>query len=358
MANRNNMFDSNITEWTDGEVLYANDLNDTFNANITTIVPGDGSDGSRSITTNTDEGTSIDVNYTNLTIDAGVTWTVGSNSIIRVSGTLTLNGTIEVDTGAAGGAGGTQDGDGGDGGGCVYIGCATIVVGSSGQITATGQNGTDGTGSPTDANENSNDGTGGTLYGHSYSELGGKSDNTSNSTVTPYDLSFVPREAYLLNANRFIECVKNDVLSGGGGSGGQHRGWHPGGAGGACLYIPGGNGGSGINGDGDSSDTVSGGGGGGAGGVVFLFYNSQTTISNLTVQVNGGNGGAGGFLSVSGIDEQGGGGGGGAGGIAVLKGPSCDTITFTANGGSGGAGVGNAEDGTSGTDGIPFYLKT
>ena len=139
------------TDWIDGESTIHTDLNDTFNAmsdlQASAFIYGTGSDGASTISVNTT--ISADKNYTNLTVNAGVTLTVDCSTgpiVIRVSNTLTCNGTIkgEGQTGGAATAGATFDtsgvvlasGAGGKAGGVLFVRAKTIA--GSGTIHCNG----------------------------------------------------------------------------------------------------------------------------------------------------------------------------------------------------------------------------
>jgi hypothetical protein len=90
------------TDWNDGEVLYADDLNDTFDETIKLSEFGDGSDGELNLTSGTTNLSGNRVyNYTSVNIDAGATLSttdqnkpiiILSQEDVTIEGTINLNG--------------------------------------------------------------------------------------------------------------------------------------------------------------------------------------------------------------------------------------------------------------------------
>lgn len=68
-------------------------------------VYGDGSAGDLVISSNTAlSSDSLDLQYDNITINSGVTWTVPSGTFLRCTGSITINGTLRVSNGSPGGS--------------------------------------------------------------------------------------------------------------------------------------------------------------------------------------------------------------------------------------------------------------
>lgn len=344
---------------------------------------GDGSDGDVTISSNTDLGTDNHKQYKNLTIDAGVTLSGDSPFLVRCTGTLTLNGTIEGNeiTATVGGVNGIPGGDGGDGGqsgGVIIIFCNAIA--GTGTINADGLVGADGDDGITSgagiaggagndginefsslaiigdeintANDISGNGGGGGTIGGGGGD-GGTSGTGSIRAVG--QLSIIER---IINS---IKMLENGWASGSGGAGASSSGSatnrNGGGGGGGSSSggdVIGATGGAG--GSGGSLDGQSGGGGAGAGGtggyVLLLVKTGDITAITITCDgANGGNGGSGTHATNSGA---GGGGAGGAGGtIAIFMATGAtDNSTKTVTGGTGGVTgtTGNA-GGTGGSGG-------
>lgn len=100
-------------DWIDGEVLYADDLNDNFNELLDLLEFGDGSDGALNVssgTTNLDGERVYD--FTSVTISSGATLSTNDQNkpiIIRSQGDVTIEGTIDLD--GKGGRGGMKEAD-------------------------------------------------------------------------------------------------------------------------------------------------------------------------------------------------------------------------------------------------------
>ncbi len=292
---------------------------------------GDGSDGSVTISVDTDLGTANFKQYQDLTINAGVNLTGNSPLVILVKGTLTLNGTIHQNgKGNAGGAGGGFGGVGGNGGGVLIVICNAIA--GTGTLSANGANG--GAGSGGAASANGSDSTDGSSPVQTVT--GSRGRGNSAGTGGPASTAFATVDIALGTA-----LVTSFTIPGGGG----------GGMGGA-------------------SSNAGGGGGGGPGGIVILVVNGATT--GITITVNGGVGGnasgnlnqpggggsggacggAGGAGGNGGAGGAGPGGGGGAGVIIVYA--TSDITTKQVNGGA--AGTGGNAGAVAGTAGITRSL--
>lgn len=245
---------------------------------------GDGSDGALAMASNTVSSV-VNHQYTDVTINAGVTWTVPSGTVIRCTGSFTNNGTISVGTYAEGGRHGT-----------IAAGQLTAQAGAAhpGIGTSSASNGAFGTNAST-------------TYG------GGESGG--------------------LSASQARQILKPGPLGGGGGGAGFLSGASGGGT--VTVLCKGAvvnNGTISANG---ASTLVTLGDGGGGGGIVILA--SQTSVTNSasgTINVKGGNGSA----SMGSAGAGGGGGGGWSHFIAPVI-SSVGTIDFSA--GLGGAATTN-----------------
>lgn len=333
-------------EWpkVDGDILYGTEVS---RFSVGTFDYGDGSDGAKTISADTEETAILEANYTNLTIDSTKTWTLKSPSLIKVSGTLTINGDIVVNkslTGGIKGSGGScsgSGGNGGDAGGVVFIYAKTIIAGSGAGITASGTDGGDATAGVDGGTDNGNAGTdaGTSIFtGATQSNsngLGGNNGRTSTTSITGAIATEKYFGIYSL-MKPFLITLDTSSAGGGGGEGGSDSGGGcgagSGGSGGGC----GGAGGKGGNGSASANDSAGGGGGGGgSGGIVILLFSNITNPSNLTVTCDGGDGGNG---SIGAIDGQGGAGGGASGGIIYLIGPTSTSINTSVALGSDGTG--------------------
>jgi len=343
---------------------------------------GDGSDGSRTISSDTEEATSLFKCYTDLTVGDDITWTLQPNSVIKCTGTFTLLGTgnIIVETvdnsgGAGGGDGQAYHGDGGDGadaGGSISI--FSNIAAGSGRIEANGGDGNEGIQAVaqgytvTESGSQGEDGSmkffDGYFSGGAGWAQGGSQDGPQNGhggTAAPYvhpDLENMFRRAYL------VPHVSYGYGGGGGGEGGRKcqymecEGEPKGGGGGAggTLGGPGGNGGEAGWGGGSEPAASGGGGGGGAGG--FIFIVTSNNISTISLVAHGGNGG-------NGADgtPTGGGGGGGAGGgsggliITVADSPFITDLSGGLKGNAGANGPGGNDEPLDGEDGSPGTVK-
>ncbi|MBS1584262.1 MAG: T9SS type A sorting domain-containing protein [Bacteroidetes bacterium] len=236
--------------------------NGAYNATVNTTLPG---------------GT---YNYTTFTINAGVTVTVTGNAplIIRATGKVTINGTLDASGGN--GTNGVTFSQAGTGG----IGVAGGANGGDG-IYSTSQGPLDGS---------SGYGTGGTgTLGTSWSGGGGAGYSVVGTNAGPTVGLGGP-------AYGTADLAAFDAGSGGGGgSGGYSCGSGGGGAGGGLIQIAscdtitiGAGGFIKVNGGNGGSDGTGncGGGGGGSGGSLWL--SASSIINNGSLQAMGGSGGA------------------------------------------------------------------
>ncbi|MBX7137030.1 MAG: hypothetical protein K1X83_03530 [Oligoflexia bacterium] len=229
---------------------------------------GDGSAGSLLVTSSTafDES---NLQYTDITVDTGVTLTVESGTIFRATGAFTNNGTITVSPYAAGAS----------------IGSAAGTSGTSPAITLA---------SPGVAVKGGSQGA----FGTSAATLAGGE----------YGLGMFPTTAR--------NILAPGVLGGSGGGAGAFN--HSGGKGGGTFTVIAAgailNNGS-INADGSDGGSGSGGGGGG-----IIILASNTSVTNSASGSITARGGAGGASNVGS-----GAGGGGGGGIVHFLAPTAPT---------------------------------
>jgi hypothetical protein len=287
--------------------------------------------------------------YGTLTVNSGVTLTVGGQPGVLIVKSLNNSGTIaKSPTGGAGGsAGASGAGVGGQGGGGLIIFVDTLV--NSGVISADGANGGNGS---TIASSGYGGGGGSGLFvrigadavgvggqgggtpsypggaggyngggGGSYAYIGGAGDGCS---YTSYNI-----------INSLLDDICKAVID-----------WFISNVLGKSLttskslpniYGSGGGGGAAYDGS-----CAAGGGGGGGGEIIALVL----TLNNTgTVRANGGNGGNGG--NEGSYDAGGGGGGGGI--VYVLYKSYANLGTLQANGGGGGGGDFSGSSGSAGT---------
>ena len=276
---------------------------------------GDGSDGTKTISSNEDLNPAIVYNYTSFTLDVGITMSVTAPNqtlVILVKGDATINGDIDlVGQGGPGGTGGI--------GGVSNNG----VTGTSGngidgnQYTGAGGGGTSAGGGATGGSGGG--GGSGILAGAAGSAIIGVA-GSAGATTQDYIRSL------LTMLRRFAVC-------GAGGGGGAT-----------------GDSGS-VSGEGDGGD-------GGGSLVMFIegdltFGASSSVLADATSGTAGGNGG---------LNEAGSGGGGGGGGMVfiIVGGSITDGgVTMSADGGSGGgAGSGgSASAGGAGANGSIFIYS-
>jgi hypothetical protein len=285
---------------------------------------GDGSDGDVTVSSSTTFNTPKD--YNNLTINASQTLSYNganqTNAIIRVKGTLTVNGILSATgKGRAGGAGGaTQTTNSGGG----FTG--TVGLQSWGADLTSGNSGAGG--------------NGGT--GHVAGGVGGGAAGISGVSG---DLRIVA-DTRFNDANEILRAQPQ--IYGAGGSGGG-----------------GGSGGVGTSGYSSGGDGGAGGSGGNGGGTLLVFAKNITIASGGIIESNGaagGNGAAGTIGNGSSSADAGGGGGGGSGGggsggfVGVVYKSLTNNGNINANGGATGtAGAGGAAEaggnGAAGTAG-------
>mgnify|MGYP001574909667 CR=1 FL=1 len=292
---------------------------------------GDGSDGNVTISSNTDMAATGAKNYDNLTIDS--TFNLYNDSatkmILFIRNTLTLNGTIHMDSKGTPAVAPTQGGNGGAGGGAIII-FANKIVGN-GTISADGGNGTTG----------ANGGGGGA----------GTASTGYFNLVDGYGATAGDGGDQYSGGGAGGSCA----TAGGNGSAGTEGGAAPGGT----AYVPvyhksifntianatsfraqaGSSGGYGNN----ANQTA--GGGGGAGGIIIIVCRNMTGTPTITA--TGGNGGNGNPNLVNG------GGGGGAGGLFIYI--ANKTLTATLTGGTVGTG---GTGGANGTAGVTLGINT
>lgn len=260
---------------------------------MASAIYGDGSDGS--VTFSSNSTISGVKQYTDFTIQSGVTVSAGSSClVVHAQNSIQIDGTLSAyGNGASGGFGGSGGAVGGSGGGG--------NDGSDGDYEGAGGMGGDGfeTYSP-----NQTPGAGG-------SDLG---NPPSATTSSPFE-----SDNYLGDDSEWTAIYNSNIVAGAGGGGG-------------------------AGGDGDNDGAGADGGNGGDGGGVIVLIAPTITV-NGTVTVSGANGQDGG-TSVAGGD--GGGGGGGAGGTAwtITEGTH---PTVDVSGGAGGSGYDAGSAGASGS---------
>ena len=243
---------------------------------------GDGSAGAASVLTNSSLN-SANLQYTDFTVNSGVTLTVPSGTVIRCTGTFTNNGTINVGTFAAGGRHGT-----------ISSALYTVQSGSGHAGSSIAPSGDGGFG--TDASN---------VYGGG--EVGG-----------------------------LVEAQARQILKPGpaGGAGGGAGGLFGASGGGTVTVLCKGgivNNGT-ISANGSSTFFTYGDGGGGGGIVILASQASVTNSATGVINVKGGNGSA--AMASSGA------GGGGGGGWTHFIAPVINSLgTITATGGTGGSNV-------------------
>lgn len=252
---------------------------------------GTGVDGSLTISANT-TWTNATMNtgvyqFTDLTIDAGKTLTIGDQSagnqfvpIIMVNGTLTLNGTIFVSPSWAGYRFAASHGlDGGAGG------ATTGSAGSNATTSLGGAGGAGGNGS------SGNGGAGGT----SLPEVSGTKVPGGLEDGVYRNISNVLRLPNVWQANGVVYQARGGA--GGGGGGGDGTAGADGGCGGGVIVILARNvAGTGtIDASGKAGNNAAagnrGGGGGGGGGVICVWTRAASV--GWTLSVGGGAGGNG-----------------------------------------------------------------
>lgn len=258
---------------------------------------GAGSDGD--VVISTDTTLTADMQYHNLTVATGVTVSA-DGFIVRVAGTLTLDGTATLRCrGAAGqnGNAGASGRNGGAGGAAASLGGGG-KGGKGGNAGAAGENGVAG-----DAG-----GSGGT-GGNGPGGAGGGSSLSSAALV---------HWARAMLGQAWLRPNLASLVKGGSGGGGA-----------------------------GSSATQGGPGGGGGGGVLLVC--ARHVAGTGRIRVPGGNGGDAGTST-----DVGGGGGGGGGFALVITSDLSSSWSITAGGGTGGTPSGT---GTAGTDGANGFAQ-
>ena len=295
-----------LINFTQGEEAKASEVNDNFDT-LREYLFGNGSDGS--VTISSDITLTEDKNYTDLIINSGIT--VDTNGyIIKVSGTLTNNGTIQ-NNGSNGqdGADGVDGGNGGNAGVAHSSASLAINVGGGGGGGAAGGSTGGSGGRFGEDGEDGEDADGGQGAGGNgyYKTVMGFIIQMDTSNLHPYGIE------PLLETR-----VPASPVTGGDGG-----------------YA-------------NVSRAGSGGGGGGAGASGGIILIGASTIDNQgTIQANGGDGGNGGVCAdVDGDDGDGG--DGGNGGVVALVYETLIEGTVNISGGSGGTGKNSGANGSAG----------
>ncbi|AAO61370.1 hypothetical protein HfxHF1_490 [Halophage HF1] len=331
---------------------------------------GAGLSGDKVVSTNETSDDPI-LQYDNLTVEEGATYSVSSPCMLMVRETLTINGAIEVINGPPGGAGtnnSAHGGDGGDAGGSILI--AAKNVNGTGTILCDGQDGENGGQRSNHNNLGGGNGSDGVAYSingqiqGSTPKGGNSSASNSNNNHTgnggnsvnglSEDLHLKTLiEDYLISGAYISESIYDIISagSGGGGAGGQTEsntsGSASAGGGGAggSLLSKSGSAGNGVTVH-NSLSTGGGGGGGGAGG--FNAMITEDYQGNITVNANGGDGGDGGVPDDT--NHAGGAGGGGSGGFGIYYTNEKTVPEINVDGGVGGSSNSRAgNDGKSGS---------
>lgn len=269
----------------------------------------DGSDGTVVISVNTSLSRSMF--YENLTINSGVTLTLGTYMLFVRNKLTFADNTSIIDSSGNNGATGGAGGAGGAGITSVVVG--TNTAGGSGSQNS----GLDG---PVLSN----------ALGGSFGGNGG--DDDSGIRIGGFGTFATPPSTAVGSVNTTFAypfCImphlagtsKTAKFNGGGGGGGG------------------------------GGDTVNFGGGGGAGGAVVLCF-AKTIIGDGIFRSRGGNGG------IGSAGNAGGGGGGSGGYVLVVTDtpPALRTFTMNADAGVGGAAAGIGNPGQDGTPGITVIL--
>jgi hypothetical protein len=283
---------------------------------------GDGSDGAKLISSSENLNPGGEFEYTTFTLDAGQTMSVTAVNdplIIKATGDVTINGTIDLNAkggaGGTGGAGATTDGAGTNG--TAGTAGASIV---SGIVCPAGALGAGGAGGG--ANPGAGGGGGASIFttGGTGSGTGGGAGGTK------------PDAALLA----WLSNISRNVICGGGGGGGG--------------------GGAEFSGSGDGG---TGGVGGEGGGAMAMFVGGNLTLgASSVIRCNGVQGTA--AANVAGYD--GGDGGSGAGGTVLILVRGTITnggVTATAAGGAAQDGAGSGGTGGAGGNGrVLIYSLT
>lgn len=322
---------------------------------------GTGTLGDVSITSNAT--ISGEYEYNNLTLSGTTTLTLRKSgyTIIRVKGTLEINGTIVINGNskaplsyASSYIAATGNGQG-NGASTINI-SETYFTSRYPIISCGGKGGDGGSGSGAYGGTGRAGGTGWKTSGMSFGY--GIKTSDDNPSPTAYEINYIKK----------FSSVAFGGLGGvgGGGGGGGFSSSSIFGNGGSSLFGSGGPKDSGATSRRDASAGYAGGGGGGCCGttpnngptdgsgtigsgggcVIFVCNILKITSGTLTINCNGGNGGAGGN-GAGGADCGCGGGGGGAGGggggliifgYETVSSGNISSVTCTATGGSGGSG--------------------
>lgn len=301
---------------------------------------GDGSDGSATISSNTD--LTRDMYYDDLTINTGITLDTKGFRVF-VKGTLTCNGTGKIvsngnngsnGSGSSGGAGGTAPyttgtmpiplagGDGADG--PAYSGSGIPGVTSDAgtdQAKAVGEQ---------DAAQG---GQGGAGQRPGYSEFnGGTGGVAGQETGTMY-----ARPNGYMSLYNLFDLIGGTLTQ--------------------FTVMPqstgGGSGAPGATSGGSSHDGGGGGGAGSSGGVVWIAAKNIASADIEAIGGDGGQGGNGGEWSADEHSGAGGGGAGGNGGVIIVIYLDKTTLTTDVSGGTGGAigATGNTTNASAGSNG-------
>ena len=285
-----------------------NSANTTWTKIGSDFVFGGGSDGDLNVTSGTTTLTETKY-YNNVTVAVGATLTANNPMMIFASGTVTVNGTINMDgkgsaagvdgtLGISGGNGGAGQGNGGSGGG-------------GGAGNGAGQN------------------TGLTGGGPAPGVGTGAAGTLNRVFYNPYDwVSTTPRPS--------------GIGAGGGAGGGSGSGGN-GGKGGGGPSWPGG---GGPGGTGGTSLGV-GGSGGAGGGHLCLFAKKIIVNAGGSITSNGINGSAGGNNPGSGLN-----------GSPGTNGTSTNQVAYSnaGGGGGGGASANGGSGGGGGTGGLVYLI--
>lgn len=319
---------------------------------------GTGVDGSATITT-ANANLTANKEYTDLTVNTGAVLTT-SGYTIKVSGTLTLYGTIawNGNSGSNGGnASGNTQGAGGAGGPALasrtLSGGLAGVSGGAGGGSGTDQPGTAGTAGTAETMGLGTTGTAGAAGGTGGGAgAAGGAAGAAGSFTSPqlqYLYSLLANSP-LINSNQ-ARSLRGNAGSGGGGGGGQGK----------------------FNAGSNNTGAGGGGGSGSNGGNIDIAAKTIRGTTSGVIRAKGGTGGNGGNGQNAGASDGGGGGGasgsGGGGGTVVLvfsnKSAFAGSIDVSGgapgtpgSGGTGSAGSGNAgATGSTGRTGISLLIS-
>lgn len=352
----------------DGTPSAANPFVLESNANLQSLIFGDGSDGDVVISTNTT--LTRDMYYDDLTINDGIVLSTGGY-VVYVKGTLTQLGTGVIDNSGGDGGNGGNGGNGGSGangtagaagaagaggaGGTLVAGADGAAGGAGGAGAATtGSNGVAGSQASAVSNSIGSNGVTGSGTGGQGGDAsagvssGGGYGSAQTITASKKKVTDAMQASTLgcFVSGTFTPFYGSAGNAGAGGAGG------------------GGGNNNGTGGDGRGGGGGGGGGAGGNGGFVVVFARTIVNTANALFQSNGGdggNGGNGGDGSSTGTQFGCGGGGGGALGnagnggliIVVYKTKTTTLANSVSAGtpgsnGSGGAGLNGGSNGQAG----------